>query len=100
MSIIPHLLDAANTPAHHKLHAKAIACAGPIGLLTISRELSVLYVTHLECSATAIGRKAFERIQGFRRTLNVELLIRIPKKKRIFNSVLVAWLMLAIIEMD
>jgi hypothetical protein len=73
--IMPLLLDilrnAANTPEYHRFRARAMECAGPIGLLAMSYQLTVRHPYRLlsaQRSATAVGRKVFERIQGFRWT--------------------------------
>lgn len=55
-------------PEYHKLHAKAMECAGPIGL-TVS---IYHHITN--------GRKVSERIQRFRRTSHPST------KVKIFNS--------------
>jgi len=67
MSIMPLLLDmlrnVANTPGYHQLHAKAMECATVVPLACWQYRM---HVTHIECSATAVGRKVFERVQSFR----------------------------------
>jgi hypothetical protein len=53
------LRNAANTPEYHKLHARAIECAGPFGLLEVSYQLTVRHsyrVLSAQRSAIAVGR--------------------------------------------
>ena len=74
MPLLLNVLRNANTSEYRKLRAKAMECAGLIGMLEIS--LPVCCTSLIEFSAIAVGREVFRADAG----AFVELLIRIQSK--------------------
>jgi hypothetical protein len=74
MPLLLNVLRNANTSEYRKLRAKAMECAGLIGLLAY--HISLPHVTYDGSSAIAVGREVFRADAG----AFVELLIRIQSK--------------------